>query len=85
VHRSVSESGDVPSLSIRDVSRVVIDIVCLHINRSTGKINAGGLPLQWELAGDDARGMDAEAHGAAAVFFRKVGTNSKVALGISNE
>jgi hypothetical protein len=69
VHCSVSESGDVPFLNIRIVFQVVVDIVCLHINRSMVILTLGGLavlPLEWEVGVDDARGMNAEAHGAAA-------------------
>ncbi len=68
--RSVSGSIGVPSLSsIREVFRAVVDIVCLHINRSNGNANAGGMPLQWELRGNNARGINAEARGVVEELY----------------
>lgn len=55
--------------SIREVFRAVVEIVPRHINRSSGNINAGGLPLQRELGGDNARGIDSEVHGVAEEYL----------------
>ena len=65
VQVSVSVSVAVPFLGM---FRAAVDVVSLHVNRSTAMSTLGGLPLQWELGGDSAREMNAEANGAVAEY-----------------